>query len=96
MLTNLSQTEPTGITANFRSLKLSVDKPESAKAVVLNVLRGSTCQATDFVPESFAIEAGKEHVLTTACGRSSNDYVPFLELNLDDQNGYLFAVGWTG
>ena len=95
-LTNLSKTEPTGIAANFRSLKLSVAKPASNKAVVLNVLRGSTGKATDFVPESFAIETGKEHVLTTTCGRSSNDYVPFLELNLDDQNGRLFVVGWTG
>lgn len=95
-LTNLSKTEPTGITSNFRSLKLSVEKPESGRAVVLNVLRGSTCQATDFMPESFAVEAGKEHVLTTTCGRSSNDFIPLLELNLDDQNGYLFAVGWTG
>ena len=95
-LTNLSQTEPTGITGNFRSLKLSLDKPESGQAVVLNVLRGSTCVATDFVPEAFTIEAGKEHLLTTTCGRSSNDYIPFLELNLDDRNGYLFAVGWTG
>ncbi|MFA5901530.1 MAG: alpha-galactosidase, partial [Hyphomicrobium sp.] len=96
LLTNLSKTEPTGITSNFRSLKLSVDKPGSAKVVSLNVLRGSTCKATDFIPESFTIEAGKEQVLTTTCGRSSNDYVPFLELNLDDKNGYLFAVGWTG
>ena len=95
LLTNLSKAEPTGVTSNFRSLKLSVDKPESA-AVALNVLRGSTCKATDFIPESFTIEDGKEQVLTTTCGRSSNDYVPFLELNLDDRNGYLFAVGWTG
>ncbi|MFA5193562.1 MAG: alpha-galactosidase, partial [Verrucomicrobiia bacterium] len=96
LLTNLSRTEPTGIADNFRSLKLSIAMPESIKAAVINVLRGSTCKATDFVPESFTIEAGKEQVLTTACGRSSNDYVPFLELNLDDKNGYLFAVGWTG
>lgn len=95
-LANLSKTEPTGIASNFRSLKLSVGKPESARAVTLNVLRGSTCKATDFVPESFTIEAGNEQVLTTTCGRSSNDSVPFLELNLDDKNGYLFAVGWTG
>ena len=58
-LTNLSKTEPTGITGNFRSLKLSLEKPESTKAVVLNVLRGSTCKATDFIPEAFPIEAGK-------------------------------------
>lgn len=95
-LTNLSKTEPTGIIGGFRSLTLSVDKPGSANAVTVNVLRGSTCKATDFVPEAFPIEAGKEQVLTTTCGRSSNDYVPFLELNLDEQNGYLFAIGWTG
>ncbi len=95
-LANLSQTEPTAIVHNFRSLSLSVDNPQPASPVTLNVLRGSTCQATDFVPEAFPIEAGKEHVLTTACGRSSNDYIPFLELSLDEKNGYLFAVGWTG
>ena len=95
-LINLSNTEPTGVITNFRSLALSLNKPESIKTVVLNVLRGSTCKATDFIPESFTIEDGKERVLTTACGRSSNDYVPFLELNLDDKNGYLFAIGWSG
>ncbi len=95
-LTNLSKTEPTGVIANFRSLALSVGKPESANTVTLNVLRGSTCKASDFVPEAFSIESGKERILTTACGRSSNDYIPFLELNLDDRNGYLFAIGWTG
>lgn len=93
---NLSKKEPTGITSNFRSLKLAMHKPEPTRAVILNVLRGSTCRATDFIPESFTIEAGKEQALTTTCGRSSNDYVPFVELNFDDQNGYLFAVGWTG
>ncbi len=95
-LTNLSDKKQTGIVSNFRSLAFSADTPEAGKAVVLNVLRGSTCKATDFIPESYEIEAGKERVLTTTCGRSSNDYVPFLELNLDDRNGYLFAVGWTG
>lgn len=95
-LTNLSKTEPTGIVNNFRSLSLSLDHPKSDNAVTLNVLRGSTCKATDFVPESFKVEAGKEQVLTTTCGRSSNDYIPFIELNLDDTSGYLFAIGWTG
>ncbi len=95
-LTNLSKTEPTGVVSDFRSLDLSVDNPPSTGAVTLNLLRGSTCKATDFVPEAFCIEPGKEQVLTSICGRSSNDYVPFLELNANDQHGYLFAVGWTG
>ena len=93
LLTNLSKTEPTGITANFRSLKLSVDKPGSNEPIALHALRGSTCNAADFIPEAFPIEAGKEKVLTTTCGRSSNDFIPFLELNLDDRNGCLFVVG---
>lgn len=95
-LTNLSKTEPTGIISDFRSLGLSVEKAESAGTVRLNVLRGSTCTAADFVPEAFSIETGKERLLTTTCGRSSNDYIPFLDLGLDEKNGYLFAVGWTG
>ena len=95
-MTNLSETEPTGTISDLRSLKLAVKKPDSASGVTLNVLRGSTCKATDFVPEAFNVEVGKERVLTTPSGRSSNDYIPFLELNLDDRNGYLFAIGWTG
>ena len=95
-LTNLSTTESTAMIGDFRSLKLCVDKAGSAEAVTVNVLRGSLCQPTDFVPETFTIEAGKEHILATDCGRSSNDFIPFVELNLDDQNGYLFAIGWTG
>jgi len=93
---NLSQTEPTGVVDDFRSLKLLIGKPQFAKAVTLNFLRGSTCKATDFVPEAYAIEGGKERVLTTTCGRSSNDTIPFLELNLDEKNGYLFVIGWSG
>jgi alpha-galactosidase len=95
-VSNRSQTEPTAVIDHFRSLNRSIDNPRSARAVTLNVLRGSTCKATDFVPEAFKIESGKEQVLTSSSGRSSNDYVPFIELNLDDKNGYLFAVGWTG
>ena len=95
-LTNRSKTEPTGMINDFRSLNLSVDNPGSTSTVSLKVLRGSTCTATDFVPELFNIEAGKERILRTTCGRSSNDYTPFFELNLNDKNGYLFAVGWTG
>lgn len=95
-VTNLSAAEPTAIVDNFRSLSLALDNPVAASAVTLNFLRGSTCVATDFVPEAVKIEPGKEHVLTTTCGRSSNDYMPFLELNVDDRNGYVFAVGWTG
>jgi len=95
-VTNLSAAEPTAIVDNFRSLALSVDSPVATSAVTLNFLRGSTCAATDFVPEAINIEPGKEHVLTTTCGRSSNDAIPFLELNFDDRNGYVFAIGWTG
>jgi len=95
-LTNLSKTESTGVVSDFRSLQFSVDHSASAKVATVNVLRGSTCNASDFIPESFPIDAGKEKVLATTCGRSSNDFVPFIELNLDDKNGYLFAVGWTG
>lgn len=95
-VSNLSQTEPTEIISNFRSLSLSLGLPESGQAVRLHVLRGSTGKPTDFIPETLVIEAGSEQVLATTCGRSSNDYIPFLELNLDDQHGYLFAIGWTG
>lgn len=95
-LSNLSTTEPTGVVSDFQSLDVAFAKPDRQGRVVLDLLRGSTCVATDFAPESVRIEAGKEQVLTTTCGRSSNDYIPFLDLSLSDQQGYLFAIGWTG
>ncbi len=95
-LTNLSSTEPTGVVSDFQSLDVSVTVPDEQGQVALALLRGSTCVATDFAPETVMIESGKEHVLTTTCGRSSNDYIPFLDLSLGKQQGYLFAIGWTG
>ena len=95
-LTNSSKTDPTAIIENFRSLHLVLDNPAAAEGVKLNVLRGSTCAPTDFVPESLPVEPGKEQVLTTTCGRSSNDYIPFLDLSLNEKDGCMFAVGWTG
>jgi alpha-galactosidase len=95
-LTNLSSTEPTGVVSDFQSLDVSVAVPGESGQVALALLRGSTCVATDFAPETVTIESGQEQVLTTTCGRSSNDYIPFLDLSLGKQQGYLFAIGWTG
>jgi alpha-galactosidase len=95
-LTNLSPTESTGVVSDFQSLDVSVAVPGEPGQVALALLRGSTCVATDFAPETVTIESGQEQVLTTTCGRSSNDYIPFLDLSLGKQQGYLFAIGWTG
>ena len=36
------------------------------------------------------------NVFSTPSGRSSNENMPFLEMNFDDDSGWLFAVAWTG
>lgn len=94
-LTNRSATEPTGIIHDFRSLQQAIGvKPASTTA--LHVLRGSTCTAEDFAPETFPLASGTEKVLATTSGRSSNDFIPFLDLSFGETSGALFAIGWTG
>lgn len=92
-LTNLSDQESTGLVRDFQSLDISVPV---AGEVELRALRGSHCRPEDFAPIRESLEGGKSRIFATPSGRSSNEYTPFLELNTDDRNGWLGAIGWTG
>lgn len=96
-LANLSRDTTTDIVADFRSLDLSVPISGNAgKKIRLNTLRGSTCTEQDFSPLSVELSPDRNHVFETPGGRSSNECMPFIELDLGDDSGMLFAVGWTG
>lgn len=92
-LRNLSDHDSTGIVSEFQSLDAFfpiATEPE------IRTLLGSHCGPDDFTPVVETLPPGKKRTFSTPSGRSSNEFMPFLELNFDTQNGQLFAVGWTG
>lgn len=98
-LKNLSSKESTEIISDFRSLAFStVDRltSETQKAVTIRTLLGSHCGPDDFNPVITKLAAGQEKIFSTPSGRSSNEVFPFIELELNETTGVLFAVGWTG
>lgn len=98
-LMNLSKTESTDLIGGFRTLSGSTVGNLSAsasQAVTLRFLNGSLCRPEDFIPNSEKLLSGKERTFSTPSGRSSNECFPFLELELDAEHGFLFAIGWTG
>ncbi|MDO4628070.1 MAG: alpha-galactosidase [Planctomycetia bacterium] len=92
-LKNRSETEMTDVVNDFQSLSYSY--PVSG-AVELRTLYGSHYAADDFTPIVKTLCAGNEEFFSTPSGRSSNEVMPFLEMNIDEKNGYFFAIGWTG
>jgi len=92
-LRNLSETEPTGIVSGFQSLDVKVPAQGN---VGLRGCNGSFCRPEDFAAFRETLEAGKNRVFQSNGGRSSDPYFPFLELCVNDQNGFIFAPAWTG
>ncbi|MDO4570729.1 MAG: alpha-galactosidase [Planctomycetia bacterium] len=92
-LRNLSTTEPTGVVSDFRSLDVDFS---TQGEVELRSLLGSHCGADDFAPVRETLASGGTRVFATPSGRSSNECMPFLELNRSEKNGILFAIAWTG
>lgn len=95
-LTNLSKTESTDLVEDFQSLDFKVNLPKKGSTVFLNTITGSTNTAADFTPDVRSLPSGGKKTFKTTCGRSSNDYIPFIELNFGDSEGWIFAIGWTG
>ncbi len=95
-LTNLSKTEETETISDFQTLDLTLPIPSDADKITLNTLRGSNCIAEDFSPIAVGLAAGESREFSTPSGRSSNEYMPFVDLGFGDVSGRLFAIGWTG
>ena len=95
-LTNLSKDEETAIISDYQSLDFDIPVSEETKSVKLSTLRGSQCVPEDFAPVAVELAANQSHTFSTPSGRSSNEFMPFIELNQDENNGMLFAIGWTG
>lgn len=95
-LENASASEQTALVEHFKSFDAVFALPESGQQITLNMLRGSTCSPEDFTPIDFPLANGQMKEFRTPCGRSSNDFIPFLDLNFGEKAGWIIAVGWTG
>lgn len=95
-LENLSMSEPTGVVEHFKSLDRLFPSPEKNQGVTLDFICGSTCVPADFTPRQLQIKPKERHEFRTPSGRSSNDAVPFFEINFNEKEGKIVAIGWTG
>lgn len=84
----------TPILEDIRSLDLDITAPAAAD-VVLHHSRGSTCEATDFLPMDEPVTANADIRLAPVGGRSSDGALPFFNLQWVG-GGVVGAIGWSG
>ncbi|MDO5310130.1 MAG: alpha-galactosidase [Planctomycetia bacterium] len=92
---NLSTTERTGVVDNLRVFSPSLPL-SGAERCTINALVGSLCIPQDYEPMVTELAKGEQKEYSTPSGRSSSEVSPFIEASVDEQNGWLFALGWTG
>ena len=84
----------TPIIEDVRPLDLAITVPPSS-VVVLHRSKGSTCEATDFLPIDEPVAAKADINLAPNGGRSSDGVLPFFNLQWQG-GGLVTAVGWSG
>ena len=94
-VSNLSPTESELVT-NLRVFSSQFELPDAESSVTINSLRGSECVPQDYEPIETVLNAGDEKVFEVRSGRSSSEFSPYFEANVDERNGWFFAIGWTG
>ncbi|MBM3239696.1 hypothetical protein FJZ31_25715 [Candidatus Poribacteria bacterium] len=88
--------EDTPLLENIQALDTLITVTDAASdAVILHHSQGSLCNDTDFMPFDDALRKGEKKTLTTRGGRSSQDSLPFYNLQLGNQ-GLIVAIGWSG
>lgn len=88
--------EDTPILENIQALDTLITAPgDTSDTVILHHSQGSLCNNTDFMPFDDALRKGEKKTLTTRGGRSSQDSLPFYNLQLGNQ-GLIVAIGWSG
>ena len=65
------------------------------KKRILHRSRGALCKINDFEYLSAPIESGQDVRMTAGGGRSSQNWLPFFNLE-GEQGGVILAIGWTG
>ncbi|MDP7619654.1 MAG: alpha-galactosidase [Dehalococcoidia bacterium] len=91
-LTNTGDKD-TPIIEDILPLDMAVDN--ASDSVILHHSRGSLAIDTDFMPVQDVLGKGAKKELGTSGGRSSQDSLPWYNVEFDGQ-GIIVAIGWTG
>ncbi len=86
--------QDTPLLEQIHPLDLQFDVAKGGE-LVLHYANGSTCSPTDYQPFDHPLKPGSEFVLQPAGGRSSNDRLPFFNLDWGS-GGLVAAIGWSG
>jgi len=103
---------PTGRISDFKSLDWSTQASSvfgtartngfilsNDRRVRIRYNLGSSCTPADFLPQTrdlFPLQGSNTLELKCAHGRSSATFLPFIGIDLNDQNGINLAIGWSG
>ncbi len=68
---------------------------DTLEPTILHHSQGSLCNDTDFLPHDDPINKGEKKTLTTSGGRSSQNSLPFYNIQLGSE-GLIIAIGWSG
>ena len=68
---------------------------DTLEPIILHHSQGSLCNDTDFLPYDDSISKGEKKTLTTSGGRSSQNSLPFYNIQLGSE-GLIVAIGWSG
>lgn len=69
--------------------------PGANRAPVLHYAKGAICSLDDFAPHERRLEPGTVVELQPGGGRSSSEWLPFMNLDLGGW-GFVLGIGWTG
>jgi len=68
---------------------------KSMKHPTLRYSLGARCTPSDFKPKKRILRRGSRAIFSPGGGRSSSEYLPFFNLELDE-SGVIMGIGWTG
>ena len=84
----------TPVISNILPCDIDLEKDKDVNPVV-HYATGGMCSKSDFQPHNSGIGRNGELRLWAEGGRSSGVFLPFFNICLDNE-GYMFAIGWSG
>lgn len=92
-------TGATDIVRNFRSAQIVCTHRDGERAIRLRRTTGSTSRKSDFARREFTFvgrSSTYRREMGEASGYCSNEWLPWFGIDLSDEDGYEFAIGWAG
>lgn len=84
----------TPIIEDLQVLDMNTDLP--AGDPLIHYAKGATCSIEDFRPMMRQLNVGGRLHVQPNGGRSSSDFLPFFNVELNPQSGVALGIGWSG